>query len=252
MSRHSFVLYGAAGSGKTFLVARAVHQVRGWMASESPIVCARVLGTSPDSSNLQQLLMSVCKQICYNLDMPYEAIPQDTVPLKTYFKQLLGLASITHPIIIFFDALETFFVDEHRNGGAWLPSPLPVYCKVILSFRQEVEDSVRAAEEQEFLKALTHSGENLVHLDRFGEQTADRVIKAWLKKSGRTLTNYQLRVLSNAFGTCSVPLFCKLLYAEASKWRSYHPNEATTVPCSIETCIGQLFDKVEARSASGL
>ena len=217
------------------------------MASESPIVCARVLGTSPDSSNLQPLLLSVCKQICYNLDMPYEAIPQDMVPLKTYFKQLLGLASITHPIIIFFDCLETFFVDEHRNGGAWLPSPLPVYCKVILSFRQEVEDSVRASEEQEFLRALTHSGENLLHLDRLGEQTADRVIKAWLKKSGKTMTNYQLRVLSNAFGTCSVPLFCKLLYAEASKWRSYHTNEATTVPCSIDACIGQLFNKVEAR-----
>ena len=210
-------------------------------------MCARVLGTSPDSVNLHPLLLTVCKQICYNLDMPYDNIPQDMVPLKTYFKQLLGLASVAHPIIIFFDCLETFFVDEHRNGGAWLPSPLPVYCKVVLTFKQEREDGARAGEEQEFLRALTHEGENLLHLDKLGEQAADRVIRAWLKQSGRTLTNYQFRVLLNAFGKCSEPIFCQLLYAEASKWRSFHEKEATTVEGSVKACIGQVFSRVEAR-----
>ena len=32
--------------------------------------------------------MTICKQICYNLDMPYDDIPHDLVPLKTYFKQV--------------------------------------------------------------------------------------------------------------------------------------------------------------------
>ena len=196
---------------------------------------------------LQPLLLTVCKQICYNLDMPYEVIPQDMVPLKTYFKQLLGKASVAQPIIVFFDCLETFFVDEHRNGGSWLPSPLPVYCKVIVTFRQEQEDSQRAGEEQDFLRALTHSGENLLHLEKMGEQTADKMLRAWLKKSSRQLTNYQFRVLSNATRICSVPLFCKLLFAEACRWRSYHPMELTTVPGNIEASISQMFDRAEAK-----
>ena len=47
--------------------------------------------------------------------MPYDEIPHEIVPLKTYFKQILNLASLTHPIIIFFDNLQVFFVDEHKE-----------------------------------------------------------------------------------------------------------------------------------------
>ena len=70
------------------MVAKVVREVRAWLGAESPIVVARVLGTSPDSCALQPLLVTVCKQICYNLDMPYDDIPHDLVPLKTYFKQV--------------------------------------------------------------------------------------------------------------------------------------------------------------------
>ncbi len=56
------------------------------MSSKSPIVMARVVGTTPSSSSLQPLLTTLCKQISYNLDISYEDIPQDLVPLKTYFK----------------------------------------------------------------------------------------------------------------------------------------------------------------------
>ena len=55
--------------------------------------------------------------------------------------QILNLASVTHPILIFFDNLKIFFVDEHKNGGSWLPCPLPKYCKIILSFQQEETDN---------------------------------------------------------------------------------------------------------------
>ena len=160
-------------------------EVRGWLGSESPIVCVRVLGTSPDSSSLQPLLLTICKQICYNLDMPYDDIPHDLVPLKTYFKQILNLASVTHPILILFDNLKIFYVDEHKNGGSWLPSPLPKYCKVIITFQQEEEDSRKAREEQDFLKALTNGGQNILHLDKFGVDAADKVIQFWLKKKNK-------------------------------------------------------------------
>ena len=70
------------------MVAKVVREVRAWLGAESPIVVARVLGTSPDSCALQPLLVTVCKQICYNLDMPYDDIPHELVPLKTYFKQV--------------------------------------------------------------------------------------------------------------------------------------------------------------------
>jgi hypothetical protein len=56
------------------------------MSSRTPVLLARVVGTTPCSSSLQPLLTTLCKQISYNLDLSYEDIPQDLVPLKTYFK----------------------------------------------------------------------------------------------------------------------------------------------------------------------
>ena len=35
------------------MLSKVVKEVRGWLGTESPIVLARVLGTSPDSSSLQ-------------------------------------------------------------------------------------------------------------------------------------------------------------------------------------------------------
>jgi hypothetical protein len=57
-----------------------------WVSSKTPVVMGRVLGTTPSSSSLQPLLTTLSKQISYNLDISYEDIPQDLVPLKTYFK----------------------------------------------------------------------------------------------------------------------------------------------------------------------
>ena len=59
------------------------------MSSRNPVVMARVVGTTPSSSSLQPLLTTLCKQISYNLDLSYDDIPQDLVPLKTYFKVIV-------------------------------------------------------------------------------------------------------------------------------------------------------------------
>jgi hypothetical protein len=56
---------------------------------------------------------------------------------------LLSLASVVHPMVICLDAFERLFVDEHKNGGSWLPVPLPKYCKVLLTFQQEEEKEAR-------------------------------------------------------------------------------------------------------------
>ena len=116
------------------------------------------------------------------------------------------MASVTHPILIFFDNLKIFFVDEHRNGGSWLPCPLPKYCKIIISFQQEEEDSSLAREEQDFLRALTNQGQNILHLDKFRVDAADSVLQSWLNLKKKRLTNYQMRVLQNVFSSCSIQI----------------------------------------------
>ena len=157
------------------------------------------------------------------------------------------MASVTHPILIFFDNLKIFFVDEHRNGGSWLPCPLPRYCKIIISFQQEEQDSLLAREEQDYLQALSDGGQNILHLDKFGVDTADSVLQHWLTLSKKRLTNYQMRVLQNVFSVCSVPLFCKLAFFESIKWRSYYEKDQTFLKNNIESSIEHMFEKVETK-----
>ena len=59
------------------------------------IMIVRFLGITPISSSVHTTLMSICQQLCYNLEVPIEEIPTDFVPLKNYFKALLDQASKT-------------------------------------------------------------------------------------------------------------------------------------------------------------
>lgn len=45
-------------------------------------------------------------QISYNYMIPFDAIPDDLVPLTAYFKQLLALATREQPLLVFLDSVD--------------------------------------------------------------------------------------------------------------------------------------------------
>ena len=73
--------------------------IAGWIRNMYPfkpqIMVIRFLGITPTSSAVHTTLISICQQLCYNLEVPIEEIPTDFVPLKNYFKSLLDQASKT-------------------------------------------------------------------------------------------------------------------------------------------------------------
>ena len=109
--RRSFVVHGQVGSGKTAFLSKIATSAKEWMRMWSSakkwqkssaalakkklpvIVIVRFLGTTPISSSKFSLLISICQQLCYNLEIKIEEIPQDFVPLKNYFNELLNKAS---------------------------------------------------------------------------------------------------------------------------------------------------------------
>lgn len=59
------VLYGEGGCGKTSLLAKSASLVANeWFANQRPINVIRFLGTTPDSSALTPTLISICQQVC--------------------------------------------------------------------------------------------------------------------------------------------------------------------------------------------
>lgn len=62
-----------------------------WLEGREVVTVVRFLGTTPNCSSIETALYSVCQQLCYNLEIPMEDIPEEFVPLKNFFRMLLDL-----------------------------------------------------------------------------------------------------------------------------------------------------------------
>ena len=61
----------------------------------------------------------------------------------------------------------------------------------------------------------------------------------------RDLNNYQMRMVSNALGRCSLPIFVKLVFAEICRWKSYSRPQDTHLASNVMDSIMMLFEKIE-------
>jgi hypothetical protein len=69
--------------------------------------------------------------------------------------------------------------------------------------------------------------------------------RMWMQTACRDLTNYQWRLVCNAVGQCSLPIFVKLVFAEICRWRSYTKPQDTYLASTVMDSIMLLFERVE-------
>ena len=74
--KHSVVLHGESGCGKTSIMAKIATEVKKWVEDESSIVVLRFIGTSPDSSGIRPLLRNICFQLCRATGEDTDDIPE--------------------------------------------------------------------------------------------------------------------------------------------------------------------------------
>jgi len=63
--------------------------------------------------------------------------------------------------------------------------------------------------------------------------------------AARDLSNYQWRLVANAIGSCSLPIFVKLVFAEICRWRSYTKPQDTHLAATVMDSIMMLFEMIE-------
>ena len=88
---------------------------------------------------------------------------------------------------------------------------------------------------------------NFLEVEPLGEELAFKVMKLWMESAGRDLNNYQWRVVANAISKCSLPIFCKLVFAEICRWKSYSKPQDTYLAHNVMDSIFLLFEKVETK-----
>ena len=77
------------------------------------------------------------------------------------------------------------------------------------------------------------------------DSTAGLILNAWLRNANRKLSRDQRDVIMNAFKQCPLPLYLKLSFDEATRWKSYQPIEQCILQDTIKESINSLLARLE-------
>jgi hypothetical protein len=238
-SNEPLVLYGVSGCGKTALMAKATDlaiqtqesdRVKGFTIN----VISRFIGATPESTDIRLLLASLCKQLSdvYHDEKP---VPIDYQELLEDFSRLLHLSSPDKPLIILLDAIDQLS-DSYQDGRIeWLPFKLPKHVKIIISL---------IPIESYFLQIEMYIPvQNLLELQTMPIEEGCALLDLWLKEAKRSLTIPQYDQIKIRFAVCGLPLYLKLAFEEARRWKSYTEPEQTVLNADVAGVFKDILDR---------
>ena len=252
-SRQPLIVTGPSGAGKTAVLAKTWLDLR---AANSAVLClGRIIGATPGSSELRPLLRSLCME----LEAPARAqreLPDDFLELVVEFEKRLKGAAQTTDVILILDGLDQLAPTDDAHSLHWLPQgDLPARVKFLLSLRTgaDVEHACLLNARRRFPTAFLQLPE-LVAKD--GEAMLARWLAVERGRDGipaepmsstagvkRVLQPGQKAVLLQGFAQCPIPLYLKLAFEEAWRWRS-HDVVAPLTP-DIRGLLNDLFRRLE-------
>ena len=131
------------------------------------------------------------------------------------------------PLIIILDSLDQLSPEDGAFQLTWLPMRLPPWVKIIISTISN--DKYNCLE---LVKGLI-PGQFFVEIPRLPLDDAVRIVNSWLSSNKRNLTTEQRTVLLSVFQKCSLPIFLKVSFEEALRWKSYTPTDEIRLESTV-------------------
>lgn len=243
-------LSGEPGSGKSALMAQAAEQAK--QSHRDAVVVSRFIGWTPGSSVVRELLDKLCRQIARAYGRE-EATPSDDRELVQELPKRLALASPQKPLVVFLDGVDQLGDADHARKLTWLPWELPAHVHLVVSTSTEPGDTDAVIE-----RRLPDDAR--FSLDDMPVDEADTLLRHWFDDVDRTLQGRleserdaqgQWRHVLDAYGRCRRPLYLKLAFEEARRWRSFDPVGQTPLAPDIPQLVTQLFDRLSAPTHHG-
>lgn len=252
-------VWGESGSGKSALMAKAIANCESRIANRA--IVYRFIGATPASSDGRSLLESLCREVTRIYEGDEATIPTDYRELVKEFGERLKLATAEKPLIMFLDALDQLSDADHARNLIWLPAELPENVRLVVS----TASGDPGTSPHECKTALERKlPSTVIQLDPMPKEEADVLLEAWLTEAGRTLQPRQREEVLSKFAVSAttaaeevgggkqqrgMPLYLKLAFEEARRWKSYTPIVELTP--RIPGIIRQLFGRLSSDANHG-
>lgn len=245
------IIYGGPCTGKTLLLAEVAKKSYSWLQEEmgpdsDPVVVIRFLGSTETSTDLKNILQSICEQLAVNYRCLVQSYPKKIHDLRDLFINLLNESSFHRPLVIIFDALEQLTDNDDGRKLWWLPIHLPRSVRIILSTLPNKHGILQK------LRCLIHEEDNYIELTARDRKMCSQVLKHQLLRVKRKVTSGQQIYVNEAFSKCTLPMFVNLTFREVRNWRSHKDVDESSLSVTVHESIEQLFWSLENKCGSRL
>ena len=190
---------GPSGAGKTGLMAQVAQLCDNWF-ERKPVRVLRFCGTTPHSTHIVDLLVSICEQIwkAYEIESPQQMdLKKDYAFLVEYFRALLYTVNTEHkPLILIIDSLDQLSHQNNPQNMRWLPEMLPPNVYILLSVMTPENVTTAQQQQQNANKSRDHSllsscQYRIADVDRYIDvpiilkDTGAAIVKQWMKVNNR-------------------------------------------------------------------
>ena len=234
-SDRPLVIAGAAGSGKSALMAQCAADARA--ALPGAAIVQRFVGATASSSDLRSLLDGLRDEIAGAFDAPLQPPAHDVETAIPRWLEALRTRQEQRPLVIFLDAVDQV---ENRDGVDlldWLPRQLPPQTKLVASLAEPDEGTDTGHDGK--------AGSTRLRLSGLSWPEARNALRAWMRSARRTLQPAQERAIQARFARCPLPLFLKLAFERARGWTS--GDRRVRVAHGLDGIVDAALDEFELR-----
>jgi len=229
-----FIVHGSAGSGKTSMLAKVVSCARDVVSSDNaePVIVARFLGNTADSTHVFSLLKSISIQIVRAYGGDAQTVPDEWKPLLDAFPTYLAMGTAKHPLLVFLDSLEQLSEANNAWQLGWLPmSWNQPHLKFVLSTDPDPTTGIL-----DKLRAKIDSGSgNFAPMEALEAADGELMLTTWLTDANRTLTEGQKAEVLDTFAQAPSPLFLRIAFEISRGWHSFDEPSACSLPTDFKS-----------------
>ena len=172
--------------------------------------------------------------------MDESTIPNDYKELIKDYPKYMAAATAEMPLVLFLDALDQLSNNDNARNLSWLPSELPEHVRLIVS---AIPNEFSTPEESQSILEKKIPKSNCIELKPMSLNEGSQLLDHWLKDVKRELQDFQSKEVLNKFAECGLPLYLKLAFEEARRWRS-HTKE--TLGSNVPELIQNLFNRLSS------